>query len=140
MSTIKTSIFIRAHRILAKLDSYYDLSGDRKLPAGMPSMPALSAKERSIGYYINDPISFSSLLLFTSLAIYVYTGKQWDRVMLREIDHAIAPWSKDHVQGFALALRDGRKLWLPVAGNRAEKYFDAFEVLRYIDRVIADLE
>jgi hypothetical protein len=42
--------------------------------------------------------------------------------------------------GFSIVRRNGSEVWLPVKGSKAGRFYDAFSVLRFVDRVISDLK
>jgi hypothetical protein len=131
-------IFSRAHRTLKSVKNYVDLSGDASLPDGAPQLPVLKSSEEPVGAYISDRVKFSDLILFTTQAIYVHRAGRWDGVPLSAITGTRGPASKEEVSGFTLLLNDGGEFWLPVAGSHGGRFFDAFAVLRFVDRVIED--
>ena len=131
-------ILSRAHRTLKALINYRDLSASGKLPDGAPTLPALSAGESMVGAYVNDPSAFSDLVLFSTGGIYVFRVGSWEHVPFVKIVRTVAPENKEKVSGFMLQLDDGSSFWVPVTGSKAGRFFDAFEVLRFVDRVLAD--
>jgi hypothetical protein len=136
---MNVDIHSRAHRTLKALSWYSDLSGDGKLPPGAPQPPVLQPDDVPIGAYVNGPTGFSDLVLFTTNGIYVYRSDKWEEAKYRDINRTIAPESKEAVTGFNMLLQDGRNFWLPITGSKSGRFFDAFEVLRFVDRVVADI-
>ena len=139
MNQPKISVISRAHRALKGLSRYHDLSGN-KPPLSMPSLPALSKGEELVGCYENDTASFSDLLFFTTMAVYVYREGQWSKALFQDIERSIGPESKQNVSGFNLLLRNGQHFWLPVTGSKDNRVFDAFTVLGFFIRVIGDFK
>ena len=132
------NVLSRAHRTLKTLINYHDLSGSDRLPDSAPTLPALSAGESVVGAYVNDPSAFSDLVLFSTGGIYVFRVGRWEHVPFVKIVRTVAPENKEKVSGFMLQLNDGNSFWVPVTGSKAGRFFDAFEVLRFVDRVLAD--
>jgi hypothetical protein len=132
------NVLSRAHRVLKRLERYVDLSGGHILPARAPELPRLSLDERPVGIYFNDPVQFSDTVFITTAGIYVHRSDRWDHVPYQAIDRALAPESKQEVSGLKLLLLDRKKFWLPITGVKSGRFYDAFEVLRFISRVLAD--
>jgi len=123
----------RVHRILKRLSNFRELSGGSELPL------ALGASEEAVGIYFNDISGFSSAILFTTEGLYLHQDESWLRVLYSDIARTVLPSAKTEVSGFGLLLRDGTEIRLPVRGSRDGRFYDAFEVLRFVDRVRADM-
>lgn len=133
------NVLSRAHRTLSALASFRGLSENYELPVGMPQLPKLLPGEVPIGIYLNDAATFTDLVFFSSEGVCVFRSGHWEQVKFSEITRTVAPDSKEKVAGFNLQLRNGESFWLPITGNKAGRFFDAFEVIRFFDRVLADL-
>jgi hypothetical protein len=133
------NVFSRANRILRAMPSYRSLSGNDTLPIGAPKAPNLQPGENPVGFYVNNATTFSGLIFFSSENVYVFSDDGWGRVAFCEIAHVIPPVGKENVIGFNLQLKNGCLFWIPVTGKRGGRFFDAFEVIRFFDRVISDL-
>jgi hypothetical protein len=131
-------VFSRAHRILKPLSGYHDLSENRIWPIGAYLCPTLNDGEYPLGLYVNDPINFHDTILFTNLSLYILQEKLWVQIAYAEIERVISPNSKSETTGITIIRHDGREFFLPVRGVRAGRFFDAFEVLRFFDRIRAD--
>jgi hypothetical protein len=140
MNQPKIPVSSRAHRNLKALSRYHDLSGNKLPPPSMPALPVLSAGEEPVGYYENDPSSFSDVLFFSTTAVYVFRAGHWSKVLYQDIERSISPKSKQNVSGFNLLLRNGEQFWLPVTGSKDSRFFDAFAVLRFFINVVGDLK
>lgn len=128
----------RVHRILRPISAFKDLTaGD--WPANGPALPILTPDEVALGAYSNDWSNYSDVVLFTSKSIYVLSASGWDGVEFKEIERTVAPSDKKGVTGFSLVLRNHKILWLPIGGSRLGRFFDAFEVLRFVNRVLEDM-
>jgi len=130
----------RVHRILKQMPNF------RYLPEGSAAAPEICAgltlgrSEEALGIYVNDVSTPSSeALLVTTENLYLHQDRSWLRVPYLSIERTIPPPSKSEVTGFTVLLRDGTKIWLPVRGVRNDRFYDAFEILRFIDRVKEDV-
>lgn len=130
----------RAHRILKPLSHYQDLSEGGELLIPLPSPPTLHDPERLLGIYTTLPHEFSDAILFTTAALYVRQNASWLKLPYSEIEHTVPPESKQNVTGFSVKHRNAGEVWITVKGSKAGRFFDAFTVLRFIDRVISDLK
>lgn len=99
----------------------------------------LSPSEEGLGVYINNVSSLSDSILFTTKALYVRKDERWQRVLYADIERTVLPHSKREVTGFSLLLRNGTEIQLSVTGSKDGRFYDAFEVLRFLDRVRHDV-
>jgi len=132
-------VISRAHRILNKLSNYRDLSEHGKLPIGLPPVPTVSPSEQMIGMYVTDPTSYLDTIIFTDSGLYLFRDDAWMRILYSDIDHVVFPQYKTEVTGLTIVCRSGSAFWLPVKGSKAGKFYDAFEILRFLDRVNSDV-
>ena len=134
------NVSVRASRVLGVLEAYRDLTAGQ-WSANAPALPSFSDGEQLIGAYSNDWEKNSELVLFTTKSICVlFNDRKWYVIKFEDIERTIAPNGKENVKGFSLLLRDQSRIWLPIGGSRAGRFFDAFEVLRFVDRVLADAQ
>ena len=130
----------RAKRILTRLAAYLELSEPADLTSLLEAAPRLRASEVALGIYRNDPASFTDSILFTSVGLYIHSDDgSWAHVAYSDIERTIPPESKVHVTGFNVRCRDGRQVWVPVRGAHAGKFYDAFEVTRFLNRARIDV-
>jgi len=118
---------------------FRELSGRSDLSDLLAGGLALGASEEALGIYANDASSLSDAILFTTEGLYLHQDKGWLRVLYSDIAQAVLPSSKSKVTGFNLLLRDGIEIRLPVKGSKDGRFYDAFEVLRFVDRVKDDV-
>ncbi len=131
-------ILSRSHRTLKALASYHELTSSGGWVPRLPSIPNLPDGEKCFGVYVNDPTTLSDSVAFSSGGIHVFRSGQWDQIGFDDVIRALVPDSKENVTGFDLLQRDGRRYRVPIAGSKGGRFFDAFEVIRFIDRVLAD--
>jgi len=130
--------YSRAHRILKPLQHYSDLSQFDTLPAALMPGPMLVDSEQILGVYTTDADS-SEAILFTTAGMYTFNNKSWLKLSYKEIERTILPESKVEVSGFFIVLRNSEKIWLSVKGSKSGRLYDAFEVARFVDRVVSDI-
>ena len=129
----------RMHRILKRMPKFREISERSDLSILLATGLMLSASEEALGIYANDELSFSDAILFTTEGLYLHQNECWRRVLYSDIARPVLPSSKREVTGFSLLLRDGTELHLPVTGSKDGRFYDAFEVLRFVDRVKDDV-
>jgi len=94
--------------------------------------------EQILGVYTTDADS-SEAILFTTAGMYTFNNKSWLKLSYKEIERTILPESKVEVSGFFIVLRNSEKIWLSVKGSKSGRLYDAFEVARFVDRVVSDI-
>lgn len=129
----------RAHRILKPMLRFRDFSDGSESSSTLPGGPILSASEEAIGIYANDESGRLDDILFTTEGLYLQGDQSWLRVFYADMDRTVPPSSKKEVTGLGILLRDGTEIWLPVRGSTDGKFYDAFEILRFLDRVVDDM-
>lgn len=129
----------RVHRILRPLAGFRDLQESPEWPAVLDPKPVLAASETALGIYTDEPMNFSDAIVFTTQGLHVRSEKSWLQILYSDIERAVPPASKTGVTGFGILRRDGTEVWLPVRGSKAGRFYDAFEVLRFVDRVKDDV-
>jgi hypothetical protein len=124
----------RAHRILKPLANYSDLTG-AELSTALSSAPKLSPSEEPIGIYWNQRSNTCDAILFTTDGLYQREPESWRRILYSDIDRAISPSNETNVTGLNILLKDGTEIWLSVKGSARGRFFDAFEVVRFLNRL-----
>lgn len=132
------NVLSRVHRILRPIPAFRDLTVGQ-WPADAPALPNLALGEVALGAYSNDWSNYSDIVLFTTNSIYVLSAGLWSGVAFEQVEGSVAPSNKDNVTGFSLILRDKRTFWLPIGGSRLGRFYDAFEVLRFVNRILEDI-
>lgn len=129
----------RAVRILGHLRNYRDLtSGTKDIPAWAMKLH-LQEGEELIGVYLNRPEDVEESIVVTTKGLYVDRNGRWEFVGYAEIKFIETPADKQTVDRLRLHLWNGRVTEIPVRGSY-DRFKDAFEFLRFLDRVISDLE
>jgi hypothetical protein len=130
----------RVHRILKPMPNFRYLPEGSAVPPEICAGLTLGPSEEALGIYVNDVYTSSrEALLVTTENLYLHRDRSWLQVPYLSIERTIAPPSKSEVSGFTVLLRDGTEIWLPVRGVRNDRFYDAFEILRFIDRVKEDV-
>jgi hypothetical protein len=134
-----TDVFSRAHRTLKRLSAYRDLSDSKDWTAAVPSAPNLESFEYPVGVYRNNPIDVREAIFFSTEGLYLSNGTSWARVPYSEIERVVPPDTKCEITGFIISLHDGTEFLLPVRGVKSGKFYDAYAVMRFLDRARADV-
>lgn len=79
----------------------------------------------------------SQAIVVTSYSLLLENKGKWQKVSYASINKVLTPKTKIDIRGLQLVLNNGNEMWLPAQGG-AEKTSDAFEFLRFINRVLAD--
>lgn len=135
---VTTSSF--ATRILSRLNGYsrIDASG---LPNSMNEIGLLIDKEKLIGIYHNRGNAQDDMIFVAEAGLAFKEDTQWIYVAYAQIDKVDAglsdssSFNKSSLNGLLLQTKAGKKIWLPIDGGN-EKFRDAFEFMRFLDRVI----
>ena len=127
------SVASRVHCCLRKMKRFQQ-SVDGTLPA-LPSAPPLDRGEHLLGIYRDDE---AAPILVTDHGLHWRDADGWVAVPYSDIGRVVGPDTKQDVNGLHLLLRNGTQLWLPVTGCTDGRFYDAFEMWRFINRVIGD--
>jgi hypothetical protein len=136
---MSTSIESRVYRILNPLKLFTPCS--RWEDAGIKGFrsPPLSENETLLGVYQNYPHSENLCVAFTDKAIHVVTNGQWQCAHYAEIAMIQNPSdSKRNASHCDLITRNGQTYSVPILGG-TDRFRDVFQVMRFLDRVVADL-
>jgi hypothetical protein len=128
----------RVHRILKPLAAFREFHKDSDWPSALEPRPVLDEAERALGVYSDDLPTFSNAIIITTRGLYVRSGRTWMQILYSEIKQTISPPSKAPT-GLEIVKRDGVKIWLPVSGAQEGRFYDAFEILRFVSRVTNDI-
>ncbi len=129
----------RAHRILKHLANYRDLTNESlKIPYWVADVP-INSGEVCYGVYENSSGEADESIAVTSLGIHVCRNKQWEFIDYAQIASVSAPLEKQTANELSLHLLSGQLTSLPVRGGSG-RLRDAFEFLRFLDRVTHDLQ
>jgi hypothetical protein len=134
MRTYPLPVLSRVKRVLCGLSRFNLFASPAPLP---PAKLSLAEGEEPLGIYYNEEFSISQAIVITSQSLHLESGGMWQRLPYSSIAKVVTPESKVDIRGLRLLSRDGIEVWLPVLGG-TEKTSDAFEFLRFINRVIAD--
>jgi hypothetical protein len=130
----------RVHRILKNMPRFRELLPRSDLSSLVAAGLTLRASEEAVGIYTNDDVSsFSEAILFTTEGLYLHKDERWLPILYSDIARTVPPSSKREVTGFNVLLRNGTEIRLPVIGSKDGRFYDAFEVLRFVDRVKEDV-
>lgn len=133
----QVTVASRAHRILKSLSNYFDLT-EEHFSLGKFSAD-LQEKENVVGLYRNSTNSDNGAILITDFGFHLEEAGQWRFISFKEIVGPELPNQKIDVVGFHIRLRNGSSVWVPVSGVKSGKFYDAFEFIRFLDRVIQDM-
>lgn len=126
----------RAHRILKNMQRYTDLT--ENVHSSLKKQINLNEDDEFIGIYKNIKNSLNKSVVVTKQGIYLNESNKWKFIKYREIKNQDVDWkNKRSVDNILLTLENGQHLRLPIIGGD-DKYRDAFEFLRYLDRVVED--
>ena len=133
-------IISRAKRILNHFENYHDVSSDEELfTDNMLKKIHLSDDEKLIGIYRNGNDFTDKLIVVTTFGLHILDG-ELRFLNYNDIKDAELPKTKKNVKGFFITLHGGTRLWLTVLGVKNGRFYDAFEFIRFINRVISDLK
>lgn len=134
---MKELITTRAHRILKRLPHY------RSVVDSSDSMPSytkellIATGEVLIGVYENLPGENTESIAITDRGLHAFLNRKWEFIAYEQIDRIETPSSKEGVEELIVHLLSGSVSRIPVRGGHGQ-FRDAFEFLRFLDRVISD--
>jgi len=128
---------IRSKRILKYMDNYLEL------PKGTEhecvKKISLQPGEAIIGLYTNNKEFSDNWIIITDLGLHVLYQEYYfiDYLKIKKVE---MPEGKTSLRGFNILMRGRVKMWVPVEGEQEGRFYDAFEFIRFIDRVLEDLK
>jgi hypothetical protein len=125
------NVEIRAKRILSALPNYQSATDIASTPPAVPK-----AGGGLLGRYRNTETDVDALWFYETAVIWLSSDAVVE-IPFKEIERVELPAEKES-EGLILKMRGGRDIPLPVRGKRG-RFFDSMEVLRFFDRVLADL-
>jgi hypothetical protein len=117
------------------MNSYVDVIENPEWMDRLPSRPEIEVDEVILGMYINNISSLENTVAFTTSALYLLDGASWKELKYSDIDQVISPKDKDSVKGVEIVRKYEGNFWLPIFGCKDGKFYDAFEVMRFLLRV-----
>lgn len=126
----------RAYRILKPMSSYVDAIEDPGWIDKLPSQPEIGADEVILGVYTNSVSTLDEAIVFTTLALYLFVSDGWRELKYSDIYQVISPKDKELVSGVEIVRNGKENFWLPVRGVKDGKFYDAYEVVRFLLRVM----
>lgn len=136
---------IRAHRILKDMPRYisFDVFTEQEL-SGLSSLITDSIWESSVllntigVYYTHDTSLMSRIWFLTEGIVYemnhVFFSIQYSSIIKVDVEHK----NKRIIKGILLITNDKKEYFIPIQSNE-NGTSDAFEILRYFDRVLGDI-
>lgn len=125
------NVEVRARRTLAGLANYQPVSEVAEpIPEKSDELGA------PIGRYRNTTSDIDALWIFDR-GISWFSPQGVVDVPFDKIDRVDLPDIKAS-EGLAIILKDGQEIYLPVRGRHG-RFVDSMEILRFIDRVLAEL-
>jgi hypothetical protein len=129
----------RARRILKHLNSYREVSeSSLNLPSGLREVP-LREGETILGIYANSLSMLEESIVVTNLGLHVYRHTQWESIDYSQIRSIETPPDKYETTQLMIQLQSDRVTNIPIRGGEG-RFRDAFEFLRFLDRVTHDLQ
>lgn len=136
-----TSVRVRAHRTLRHLAAFELLRSDGVANLAHTPASSLLPGEEVIGLYRNGSPENSEDILVTSEGLRLGMPRTGELVPYAGLAEVVLPHAEDKevVDALRLRLTDGQVRELPVRGGTAQ-FRDAWEFLRFLQRVIADTQ
>jgi len=90
------------------------------------------------GVYENLPAEANEAVVETNLGLYVRREQKWEFIDYRQIKEVDIVAPKETVGELLVRLTNQESVLLPIRGGKG-RFRDAFEFMRFIDRVTSDL-
>jgi hypothetical protein len=132
----KFALLIRFERTLNTLENYHDLKKDKGWLSKLSGFQKRSEFEDLLGVYINDKDTLENTVVFSDTCIYLFREKKWECILFSDMVRTTFSESKNKITGFELSKKDGSTFWIPITGSKNDRFFDVFQVIRYIDRIL----
>ncbi len=128
----------RVTRILKPLVNFRTIK-DGSLPV-FPSLPELAFKEGEdcYGVYENLSAEADEAVVVTNLGLHFCREQKWEFIDYRQIKEVEIASPKETVDELLVHLTNQESVLLPIRGGKG-RFRDAFEFMRFIDRVTSDL-
>jgi hypothetical protein len=128
----------RAHRILRRLQSFQPAPA---IDFSNINGPALGPDESWLGIYWNASEQIEGALLFSDHRVCIFRSEAWTGIDYSSIRDVLLSRHKQETEGLTVLYDwhdESHQIDLPVRGGDG-KLRDAFEVLRFLNRVTEDL-
>jgi len=128
----------RIHRTMGRLKHFRSCSRWDDLSQLRGLRSPLKSDENLCGVYENVPGSAGDLLVFTDIGMHIWQGSGWRS--LNYVDIATTEWPPDpkaEARTLTVRMKTGAVERLTILGG-AESGGGLFDVMRFIDRVVAD--
>ena len=131
------TVISRARRILRPMSHFQFFSEEGLLSTSL-GLP-LAEGEMPIGVYMNKPPTLRDSIVVTNFSLIIDSDGVWTPIPYARIVKALTPENKVDNSCLRIVLQDGSIIQVPVreSGHGGS---DAFEIIRFLDRVIADLK
>jgi hypothetical protein len=105
-----------------------------------PSLPAFGLKEGEdcYGVYESLPAEADEAVVVTNLGLHIRRERKWEFIDYRQIKEVDIVSPKETVDELLVRLTTHESVLLPIRGGKG-RFRDAFEFMRFIDRVTSDL-
>ncbi len=127
----------RAHRILRHLESYSDAANNTERTPLRLEQQELPADERLLGWYAHSLGDSQDGFAVTTKGLRISDGGGFRLIGYEQILSVAALGPKNSVDHLTVELKDRTVVELSVRGGRS-RLRDAWEVLRFLKRVIED--
>ena len=128
----------RVKRILEPLVNFRTIE-DGSLPV-FPSLPVPAFKEGEdcYGVYENPSAEADEPVVVTNLGLHLRREQKWEFIDYRQIKEVDIISPKETVDELLVRLTNQESVLLPIRGGKG-RFRDAFEFMRFINRVKSDL-
>jgi hypothetical protein len=99
----------------------------------------LQERETLIGVYENVIGAQDESIVITDVGLRLSHHGEWLFIDYRQIERVVGPPDKQNVDGLTVHLVTGAIVQIPVRGG-ADKFRDAFEFVRFLMRVVQDVQ
>lgn len=128
----------RVHRILQPLARYRQIRAED----GRPSCPypTMRVNERLLGMYDNCPGEADGVIVVTNMGFHLQSCGNWISIYFDQLSHVETPAvdEKMSVERLQVVLKSGERVTIPIRGG-TESFRDAWEFVRFLNRVIGDI-
>src|SRR5437868_5943809 len=128
----------RVVRILKPLRRYRDQSPDSLMTSIAATRVGLQEGEICLGVYENNPGCLEDSIIVTNLGLHIYRSGESLFIDYGQIESIEAPSVKETADRLKIRLSNGAMKDLPIQGGQG-RFRDAFEFLRFLDRVKDDI-
>lgn len=128
----------RAHRILKPLVNYHDMTAKAISPPFWIQDVIFQRGEDCVGIYENHPGRKEEAIVITTLGLHIFRNEEWQYISYDQIESVKTPTDKRVADQLEIQLHDNNVASVPIKGGQ-NNLRDAFSFLRFLDRVVRDL-